>query len=219
MTDMAMADSGRAEMVVAEMQKTFVEMHNAGKGVIPDVALIDMILQTAQNYGAGFDGNVTSADDDFMNGYIMKTQDARLRRVENTMIVVAERLNQAINFIPGDTLGNIEARALASNNEVAVRTTRIIADQIRQALDKGLTYNPDFPTKNVKYEVAVPNPAIFNGFVGSYKVPSRIHRKYYGRLVLAGAKNSNESEYNQILKQFELRLQNIEREIVALKTK
>jgi hypothetical protein len=50
-------------------------------------------------------------------------------------------------------------------------------------------------------------------------VPSRIHRKYYGRLVLAGAKNSNESEYNQILKQFELRLQNIEREIVALKTK
>jgi len=199
-----MTDTGRAETLIAEMQKGFAEMHNSRKGVLDSDEIMNWITDVAQNFGAGFDGNVTSADDDNLNVFIMKTQDIRLQRVNNTMVVISDKLSQVISFAPGETLGTIEARAITSSNEIAVRIVRTIATQIIQALVSGVKYNPNYPTTNIKYKVLTSssNELVFDGFVASYKVPSKNPGKFFGRVALIGAKNSHESEvaakFNQL---------------------
>lgn len=198
-----MTDTGRAEAVLDEIQTGFIDMHISHEGVLSDKEVIDKITGVAQNYGSGFDGNVTSADDDNLNAFIMTTQDVRLQRANNTMVVISESLSQVISFAPGETLSAIEARAVASSNEAAVRIARTTAAQIIQALENGLNYNPDYPITKIKYKVtSSSNESVFDGVVASYKVPSRIRGKYFGRVALIGAKNSHESEvaakFNQL---------------------
>jgi len=209
-----MADSGRAEQALAEIQKMFIARHKSRSGVIPDNELIEMLIEVAQNSGAGFDGDVTNADDDNLYCFLMKTQDVRLRNVDNTKIIIADKLKRAMSFTPGETLGAITSRAVSSRNEAALRITKAMADQIIQALGEGLTYNPDYPTVNVKYEFGVPtNKAIFGGFVGSYKVPANTPGKYFGRVALVGAKNSHESETDNKFGAIENRILTLEEKL------
>lgn len=206
-----MTDTGRAEAVVERIQDGFIEMHISRNGVLSDKEVIGKITWVAQNHGAGYDGNVTSADDDNLNVFIMKTQDVRLQRANNTMVVISERLSQVISFAPGETLGTIEARAITSSNEIAVRIVRTIATQIIQALGSGVKYNPVYPTTNIKYKVLTSssNELVFDGFVASYKVPSRIQGKYFGRVALIGAKNSHESEVAEKFNQLENKINDL----------
>ncbi len=209
-----MTDTGRAEAALAEMQEEFIQLHNSCKGVMSDNEVSDMLTGVAQNYGAGFDGDVTSADDDGIFAFLIKTQDVRLKRVNNTMMVISDSLNRAIPFTPGETLSAIEARAVASSNERGARIAKLIAEQITVAFENGLNYNTDYPTTNIKYKVpalnASSNESVFDGVVASYKVPSKNPGKFFGRVALIGAKNSHESESNKRFSTVEDKVMNME---------
>lgn len=209
-----MTDTGRAEAVVEKMQDEFIEMYTSRKGVMSDNEVSDMLTGVAQNYGAGFDGDVTSEDDDGIFAFLIKTQDVRLKRVNNTMMVISDSLNRATSFTPGENLGAILDRALASSNERGARIAKLIAEQITVAFENGLNYNPDYATTNIKYKVpalnASSNDSILNCFVASYKAPSRIRGKYLGRIAVVGIRNSHESESNKRFSTVEDKVMNME---------
>ena len=46
-----MTDTGRAETLIAEMQKGFAEMHNSRKGVLDSDEIMNWITDVAQNFG------------------------------------------------------------------------------------------------------------------------------------------------------------------------